>query len=174
MKETLKWGFMLLKEWTKTKTKTSKINNNDSTNSNNRVIDIKIANEVDSDEDIYDASQPQKMFSKRKIIISGGGREERVPDDLPLLAKLDWLLFDTACCSEIVVAIFYWSFVYGHKNGGKNIPASGHSRGCHRLFGGYFGKCSNCNTHQASTCCFSSPFRTVLHNLHHRVLVGGS
>ena len=83
------------------------------------VIDMEIANETDFEEDIYDASQPHKMLLKKEISISGRGKEERVPDDVPFWVKLDWLLFSTACCSEIFFTIVYWSFVYGHNNGGK-------------------------------------------------------
>ena len=90
----------------------SKENHNDATSSNNMVIDIEIATESDSEEDIYDAGEPQKMFLKKAIIINDGDEEEQVPDDLSFLVKLDWLLFNTACCSEIFVSVFYWSFIY--------------------------------------------------------------
>ena len=44
----------------------SKKDNNDATNSNNRVIVIEIVDEIDSEEGIYDASQPQKMCLKKR------------------------------------------------------------------------------------------------------------
>ena len=148
----------------------SKKNNNDATSSNNRVIDIEVANESDSDEDTYDAGQPQ-MFLKKKLIISSGGKIEQVPSDLSFLVKLDWLLFNTACCSVIFVSVSYWSFICWHMVE-KNIFASGYSHTCHQRFGGHFRNCSDCNAHQASACCLSRPLWTVLHNLHHCVLVG--